>query len=105
MLPTYYVRQQIEQIFGYSKNNTNLLPLRVHGETQLEGYLLLNFIVLITYILIREQLRGEMTVEEIMLVLRSLKCKLYKNRRGKLIFEANKKQKIIFKKLNITVPK
>ncbi len=105
VLPNYYVRQQIEQLFGFSKNNNNLLPLRVHGEAQLEGYLLLNFLVLITYILIREKLGGEMTVEEIMLVLRSLKCKLYKNSKKKLILEANKKQKIIFTKLNIKVPK
>ncbi len=105
VLPSYYARQQIEQIFGYSKNNNNLLPLRVHGETQLEGYFLLNFMVLITYILIKEKLEGEMTVEEIMLSLRSLKCKLYKNTKKKLVFESTKKHKVIFKKLNITVPK
>ena len=104
VLPNYYIRQQIEQIFGFSKNNNKLLPLRIHGESQIEGYLFLNFIVLITYILIRERLEGKMTVEEIMLVLRSLKCKLYKNSRKKLILEPNKKQKIIFKKLKIKVP-
>lgn len=103
ILPNYYARQKIEQIFGYTKNNNNLLPLRVHGEKQLEGYLLLNFIALITYILLREKLRGEMTVEEAMLIMRSLKCKLYNNSRKKLILEPTKKQKIILKKLDLKV--
>lgn len=29
VLPTYYIRQSIEQIFGFTKSCNNILPLRV----------------------------------------------------------------------------
>lgn len=45
LLPVYYTRQQIEQTFDLSKNDTDLMPLRIHGEETLRGHLLLVFIV------------------------------------------------------------
>lgn len=105
VLPYYYSRQVVEQIFGYSKNNNNLLPLRVHGEKNMKGYILLSFITLISYILLREKLGGIYTVEESMLIMRSLKCKIYNNNETEMILEPNKKQKTILDKLKIMVPK
>jgi hypothetical protein len=32
VMPLYYTRQAVEQIFDVSKNNADLLPLRGHGE-------------------------------------------------------------------------
>lgn len=99
VLPYYYSRQEIEQTFGYSKNNNNLLPLRVHGDKQLQGYLLLSFMSLIVYILLREKLKNIMTVEESLLILRSLKCKIYNSSKRDLILDLTKKQKIILSAL------
>ena len=44
ILPTYYTRQQIEQIFDISKNYADRLPLRVQNEDTFRGHLLLTFI-------------------------------------------------------------
>ena len=60
---------------------------------------------LISYILLREKLEGIYTVEESMIIMRSLKCKIYNSKNIKLILEPIKKQKIILNKLKIMVPK
>jgi hypothetical protein len=41
ILPAYYTRQQIEQIFDIGKNYAGMLPLRVHKEETFIGHLLL----------------------------------------------------------------
>jgi len=41
ILPNYYARQAIEQIFGFAKHNNSILPLRVHGEQSIKGYIML----------------------------------------------------------------
>lgn len=47
VLPLYYARQQIEQVFDIAKNYADILPLRVHGEDTFRGHLLLCFIATI----------------------------------------------------------
>ena len=37
ILPLYYTRQQIEQVFDISKNYAEILPLRVHSEETFRG--------------------------------------------------------------------
>ena len=44
ILPVYYIRQQIEQVFDVSKNYADILPLRVANERTLNGHLFLCFI-------------------------------------------------------------
>jgi hypothetical protein len=44
LLPCYYSRQTIEQIFDYAKNDLDLLPLRIHNEETFRGHLLLYFL-------------------------------------------------------------
>jgi transposase len=56
VLPLYYARQQIEQVFDIAKNYTDILPLRVHGEDTFRGHLLLCFIATI----ICKRLQGEL---------------------------------------------
>jgi transposase len=43
ILPLYYTRQQIEQIFDIGKNYADLLPLRVQSEDTFRGHLMLTF--------------------------------------------------------------
>ena len=43
ILPLYYTRQQVEQIFDISKNYADLLPIRVQSEERFAGHLLLCF--------------------------------------------------------------
>lgn len=40
MLSYYYARQVAEQLFNYAKEDLKILPLRVHKEESLRGYLL-----------------------------------------------------------------
>lgn len=44
LLSTYYIRQEIEQVFDISKNYASLLPLNVEKEETFRGHLLLTFI-------------------------------------------------------------
>jgi hypothetical protein len=47
LLPLYYTRQTVEQIFDISKNNLNILPLRTHKEETFRGHILLSFMVIV----------------------------------------------------------
>ncbi len=101
VLPNYYTKQTIEQIFGFAKVN-NLLPLRVHSDQSINGYLLLVFLSMVVFILMRQKLQPKITVERSLLILRNLKAKIYENEIVPL--EASKKVKDIFKDLNIKMP-
>lgn len=101
VLPNYYTRQSIEQVFGFAKIN-NLLPLRVHSDQSINGYLLLVFLSIIVFIQMRQKLEDKTTVEQALLILRNLKAKVY----DKQIIpqELTKKTKTIFDSLGVTVP-
>jgi len=102
IMPNYYLRQQIEQIFGFAKNNNSLLPLRVHSEQSINGYLMLVFLSLILFVIIKEKLGITWTVEQALNILRCHKAKIYQNEMVPI--EARKKDKDIYQALSITVP-
>jgi transposase len=99
----YYSRQIAEQLFKFSKDDLNLLPLRVHKEEGLRGYLLLMFITLSVFLLLQKKLEKKVTVEEALLILRNLKAKVFENEL--LIPEVTKEQRLLFERFNIIVPK
>ncbi len=43
LLPLYYTRQQVEQVFDISKNYSDLLPIQVQSESAFAGHLLVCF--------------------------------------------------------------
>ena len=49
MLPLYYTRTQVEQVFDIAKNNADVVPLRIHGEQTLRGHLLLTFLATVLF--------------------------------------------------------
>lgn len=102
VLTTYYLRQSIEQIFGFSKSDLGLLPIRNHNNDTVKGYLFFQFILLIFYIKIREKYLDTHTVEQVLLILRKLKCKVYETRAIPL--ELTKKQRLIFDRSQILMP-
>lgn len=102
VLPTYYTRQSIEQIFGFAKSNNNLLPLRVHSEQSVNGYLMLVFLSIIVFVMMRQRLQPTFTVENALLILRGLKAKVHDKELA--VQEPNKKTKDISKLLNIIMP-
>ena len=102
ILPTYYTRQTIEQIFGFAKSANNILPLRVHSQESVNGFMMLVFLSLILFTLMRQKLIGKYTVEQAFLILRGLKAKIYDSEIIPL--ELNKKSKNILSLLDIMMP-
>ena len=86
VVPLYYSRQMAEQLFGISKDNLNILPIRTHSEARFKGVMLLCFIALI------------------LLFMRNLKCKTYPDN-SFIVGEVTKKQRLAFENANILVPK
>ena len=103
VVPAYYVRQTAEMLFGFSKDDLSILPLRVHSEEALRGFLFMQFMTLIAFIQLKKKLDKSYTVEEVLISLRNLKCKIYE--KEILISELTKEQKEISEKLDIIVSK
>lgn len=100
ILPSYYERQYIEQLFGFAKHNNSLLPLRVHSEQSIKGYLMLVFLALILFVTMRQKLKVPM--DKALLILRNLKAKVFDNEI--VVQEINKKTKNIMQALEIIMP-
>jgi transposase len=80
ILPAYYTRQQIEQIFDIGKNYAGMLPLRVHREETFRGHLLLTFAAAVIVKMIQDKLSStSYNPISMFLNLRNQKCKLYEN--------------------------
>lgn len=103
VVAAYYIRQKVEMLFGFSKDDLGILPLRVHNQQRIQGFLFLQFLTLIYFIQIKNKLGKKYRVEEILLSMRNLKCKVYDNEI--LVSELTREQKEITEKLDITVPK
>jgi len=81
VLPLYYTRQQIEQVFDIVKNYADMLPLRVQTEETFRGHLLVTFIVTIVIKKLQNALKNTtMTPLSLFLNLRNQKCKVYKDK-------------------------
>jgi transposase len=104
ILPLYYLRQSAEQIFQISKSYADILPLRVHSEAAFRGVLFLNFLSVVLYLNLREQLPQNVTVEAAVKQMRNLMCKIYDG--GSTVpLEPNKKQRLILEAIEDTVGK
>lgn len=103
VLPSYYVRQNIEQIFGFAKSSNSILPLRVHSEQAIQGFLLLSFMTIALFVLIRQKLQPKITMDSALITLRNLKAKIYD--KEAVPQELNKKIKAITEQLSLIVPK
>lgn len=103
IVPAYYVRQTAEKMFGFSKDDLNILPLRVHTEEGLRGFLFLQFLSLILFVQLKKNIGKKHTVEEVLLTFRNLKCKLYE--KELIINEPTRQQKDLAKLLGFILPK
>ena len=103
ILPLYYTRQAIEQVFDIGKNNADLLPLRVHGVDKFRGHLLLSFLTSAAYILVNNKLaNSDFCTIGAYRLLRNLKCKVYDKKI--IVQEANKLMNDIAKHLGFEYP-
>lgn len=102
VIPSYYSRQAVEQIFGFFKDDLDSLPLRCHSDNTVQGYLFLQFLTLIVFTQLRSKLPNKFSVEQALLILRSLKAKIFDSH--VLTAEKNKNINAIFDAFNIIVP-
>ena len=81
VLPLYYTRQQIEQIFDLGKNYADMLPLRIRTEETFRGHLLITFIATVILKKIQDVLKSTaVTPMSLFLNLRNQKCKVYQDK-------------------------
>ena len=102
VVPLYYSRQVAERLFGISKHDLNILPVRTHSEETFRGYMFLNFLTLAVYLNFKNAINSKFTVEQVLSSLRNLKCKCWSD--GSItVLEMNKFQKDIrpLRKLSI----
>jgi hypothetical protein len=103
ILPLYYTRQQIEQVFDIGKNYADMLPVRVHTEETFRGHLLLTFITTVVIKQLQEALaKSTITPMSLFLDLRNHKCKVFGNKI--ITHEAFKKANDIYKLFKIECP-
>ena len=103
VLPLYYKRQTIEQVFDISKNNADLLPLRVHGIDTFRGHLLLSFITTVMYTLVNQLLKNsDFCAIGAFRILRNLKCKVFDE--SIIPQEPDKKMNLIAKHVKLDYP-
>jgi transposase len=103
IMPLYYTRQSVEQVFDVGKNNAELLPLRVHGEETFRGHLMLSFMASVAVLAVGGMLKGSaFHTEGAFHVMRNLKCKVFDDRI--LVKEPTKKMNEIVKVLKLKLP-
>jgi hypothetical protein len=103
VLPLYYTRQQIEQVFDVGKNYADMLPLRVHTEHTFRGHLLLTFIATVVIKQIQDiLLKSTITPVSLFLELRNQKCKVFSDRI--ITCEAFKKANDCYTLFNVKCP-
>lgn len=108
ILPLYYTRQQIEQVFDIGKNYADLIPLRIRKEDTFRGHLLLTFIAtailqrLQRLILSKRKNKDKTNPEGVFMKLRNQKCKVYEN--NVIPQEAMKEINDVYKLLEIDLP-
>jgi hypothetical protein len=103
LLPLYYTRQQIEQVFDIGKNYADMLPLRVQGEETFRGHLLLTFIATVIMKLLQDALlKTTFNPFSVFLNLRNQKWKVFPDR--VVTSEAFKKANDIYKLFHIKCP-
>jgi len=103
LLPLYYTRQQIEQIFDIGKNYADLLPLRVQTEETFRGHLLLTFIATVVLKHLQDALlKTAFNPISVFLNLRNQKCKVFADKI--VTHEPFKKANDIYKLFKIKWP-
>ena len=103
ILPHYYTRQHIEQVFDIGKNYADMLPLRTQNEDTFRGHLLLTFIATVIIRRLQELLKESgYNPLSLFLTMRNQKCKVYDDK--VITSETFKKANDCYKLLGIKCP-
>jgi hypothetical protein len=79
LLPLYYTRQTIEQIFDTSKNLGHIIPLATHKEETFRGHIMISFMAIILYLKLNQCFKGhnDLTANGALMEMKNLKCKIF----------------------------
>jgi transposase len=103
VLPCYYDRQTIEQVFDNMKTTIDLIPLRCHKEESIAGHILISFLTSIGYLVLDKKFKkGGNSLSNSLPNLSRLHCRVYNSKL--LIDTPNKKINDIAKILKIKIP-
>jgi hypothetical protein len=108
ILPLYYTRQQVEQVFDVSKNNADILPIRVQNEDTFRGHLMLTFLATVVIqklqrdIITKRKKYDKVCPEGAFMSLRNQKCKVFQ--KEIVPQEAVRTNNEIYKMFNIICP-
>ena len=103
-LDLYRSRDRVEKGFRDMKSDLGALPMGVHTDDTIQGYLLVEFISLIIESELRRRMResslkGKMSIHEMLIELSKLR--IIKQGSSKLLTEISKKQREIFEAMKI----
>lgn len=103
ILPTYYIRQTIEQYFDIEKGASKLTPLRIQDGDALMGHQVLSMIAVVINIYIMHKLDHYSDNREgIFMKLRNEKCMVYRTQANPT--EVQAEGNAIYRKFGIRVP-
>jgi hypothetical protein len=103
ILPLYYTRQTIEQVFDFAKNDADLLPLRTHNEETFRGHILLAFMATVLIITVNKRMQGtKYCAKSAFHAFRRIKCNIY----AQIVVtsEPGKDANAILKHLKLRIP-
>lgn len=109
VLPLYYTRQQVEQVFDVTKNYVDILPIRVDNEMTFRGHLLLCFIAtailqrLQSALLAKRKKGDKVNIFEAFMQLRNQKCKVFD--KALVPYEPCREDNEIYRMFNLNPPK
>jgi hypothetical protein len=103
VLPHYYDRQEVEQIFDYAKNDVDMLPVRTHSEMAFRGYFLTAFMATIALIAFNRQIaKSKLCAKAAFHAARLVKCNVYE--KNIVPSPANKNTNKVLDSLDIKLP-
>lgn len=104
ILPLYYTRQDIEQVFDLGKNYGSMLPICTQKEETFRGHLLLTFLATVIQRQVQQEGKSKgVDLETLISVLRNQKCKVFPD--SVIPQEAQKKQNEIYKAFKMRSPR
>jgi transposase len=104
LLPLYYNRQSVEQIFDYIKNEIDIIPLRTHSQKTFSGHILISFLATVCFIALNKALKkNSYSVSSTINALEQLNCRVYPTRITPDV--PNKIINDVLKTLKLKIPK
>ncbi len=96
LLPLYYTRQDMEQVFDITKGYAKALPLCVQTVDTFRGHLLMVFMSTVVLRMLQQELKdSKFSLDDVMMAMRNQKAKVFENE--VIPSEASRRQREIYK--------